>query len=145
PRAVRPVIDLAKPEGSHALSRCVFRRPPPRRGAMLRADRPFDDRSEGGCMARILVVDDRPDVAKAIARMLSNHDTATETDPRQAVARVEHGERFDIVLCDLNMPDMNGREVSDRLVHAHDPPPPIVLMMSGGENVDSLFATGRAV
>lgn len=96
-------------------------------------------------MARILVVDDRPDVAKAIARMLSNHDTATETDPRQAVARVEHGERFDIILCDLNMPDMNGREVSDRLVHAHDPPPPIVLMMSGGENVDSLFATGRAV
>lgn len=96
-------------------------------------------------MARILVVDDRPDVAKAIARMLSNHDTATETDPRQAVARVEHGERFDIVLCDLNMPDMNGREVSDRLVHAHCPPPPIVLMMSGGENVDSLFATGRAV
>jgi len=96
-------------------------------------------------MARILVVDDRPDVAKAIARMLSNHDTATETDPRQAVARVEHGERFDIVLCDLNMPDMNGREVSDRLLHAQLDPPPIVLMMSGGENVDSLFATGRAV
>lgn len=96
-------------------------------------------------MARILVVDDRPDVATAIARMLSNHDTATETDPRQAVARVEHGERFDIVLCDLNMPDMNGREVSDRLVHAQADPPPIVLMMSGGENVDSLFATGRAV
>jgi CheY-like chemotaxis protein len=96
-------------------------------------------------MARILVVDDRPDVATAIARMLSNHDTATETDPRQAVARVEHGERFDIVLCDLNMPDMNGREVSDRLVHAQADPPPIVVMMSGGENVDSLFATGRAV
>lgn len=96
-------------------------------------------------MARILVVDDRPDVATAIARMLSNHDTATETDPRRAVDRIEHGERFDIVLCDLNMPGMNGREVSDRLVHAHLDPPPIVLMMSGGENVDSLFATGRAV
>jgi CheY-like chemotaxis protein len=96
-------------------------------------------------MARILVVDDRPDVATAIARMLSNHDTATETDPRQAVARVEHGERFDIVLCDLNMPDMNGRVVSVRLVHAQADPPPIVLMMSGGENVDRLFATGRAV
>lgn len=96
-------------------------------------------------MARILVVDDRPDVARAIARMLSNHDTATETDPRQAVARVEHGERFDIVLCDLNMPDMNGREVSDRLIHAQPDPPPIVVVMSGSENVDSLFATGRAV
>jgi CheY-like chemotaxis protein len=96
-------------------------------------------------MARILVVDDRPDVARAIAKMLSNHDTAMETDPRQAVARVEHGERFDIVLCDLNMPHMDGREVSDALVQAQADPPPIVLVMSGGENVDSLFATGRAV
>ncbi|HEX7842169.1 MAG TPA: response regulator [Kofleriaceae bacterium] len=96
-------------------------------------------------MARILVVDDRPDVARAIARMLTDHDTATETDPRRAIARVELGERFDIVLCDLNMPDMNGREVSDALVRAHAGPPPIVLIMSGGENVDSLFATGHAV
>ena len=96
-------------------------------------------------MARILVVDDRAEVAHAIARMLCDHDTATETDPRRAVARVEHGERFDIVLCDLNMPDMSGREVSDALVHAQLERPPIVLMMSGGENVDSLFATGRAV
>jgi len=96
-------------------------------------------------MARILVVDDRLEVACAIARMLSNHETAMETDPRRAVARVEHGEHFDIVLCDLNMPDMSGREVSDALAHAHADPPPIVVMMSGGENVDSLFATGRAV
>ena len=96
-------------------------------------------------MARILVVDDHEDVARAIARMLSNHDTAMETDPRQAVARVEHGERFDIVLCDLNMPFLDGREVSDALVSAQPAPPPIVLMMSGGENVDSLFATGHAV
>lgn len=96
-------------------------------------------------MARILVVDDRPDVARAIARMLTDHDTATETDPRRAIARVEHGECFDIVLCDLNMPYMNGREVSDALIRAHAGPPPIILMMSGGENVDSLFATGRAV
>jgi len=96
-------------------------------------------------MARILVVDDRADVARAIAKMLSNHETAMETDPRQAVARVEHGERFDLVLCDLNMPHMDGREVSDALVQAQPYPPPIVLVMSGGENVDSLFATGRAV
>ncbi len=96
-------------------------------------------------MARILVVDDRPDVARAIARMLSNHETSTETDPRRAVARVEDGERFEIVLVDLNMPNMSGREVSDALTRAQLDPPPIVLMMSGRENVDSLFATGRAV
>ena len=96
-------------------------------------------------MARILVVDDRPDVASAIARMLGNHETATETDPRRAVARVVEGGGFDVVLIDYNMPDMTGRDVSDALAEAHLEKPPIVVIMSGGENVDSLFATGRAV
>ena len=96
-------------------------------------------------MARILVVDDRPEVAVAIARMLRNHETTIETDPRRAVARVVEGEGFDVVLIDYNMPDMTGGDVSDALTEAHLERPPIVLIMSGGENVDSLFATGRAV
>lgn len=96
-------------------------------------------------MARILVVDDRQEVAQAIARMLRNHETSTETDPRRAIARVADGERFEIVLLDFNMPGMNGHEVSDALAQAQIDRPPIVLMMSGGENVDSLFATGRGV
>lgn len=96
-------------------------------------------------MARILVVDDRPDVAQAIARMLTNHETLTETDPRRAVARVADGERFELMLVDLDMPVMSGREVSDALALVQVERPPIVLMMSGGENVESLFATGRAV
>jgi CheY-like chemotaxis protein len=96
-------------------------------------------------MARILVVDDQPDVARSIARMLGNHETSTETDPHRAVARVSDGERFEIVLIDLNMPHMSGAEVSAALARAQLDRPPIVLMMSGGENVESLFATGRAV
>ena len=96
-------------------------------------------------MARILVVDDLPEVARSIARMLCNHETSMETDPRLAVSRMVDGERFDVVLVDYNMPDMSGREVSDALSNAHLERPPIVLIMSGGENVESLFATGRAV
>jgi CheY-like chemotaxis protein len=96
-------------------------------------------------MARILVVDDLPEVARSIARMLGDHETSMETDPRRAVSRVVDGECFDVVLVDYNMPDMSGREVSDALNEAHLERPPIVLIMSGRENVDSLFATGRAV
>jgi CheY-like chemotaxis protein len=96
-------------------------------------------------MARILVVDDQPEVARSIARMLCNHETSTETDPRRAIARVADGERFEVVLIDLNMPTMSGAEVSAAFAKVQHDRPPIVLMMSGGENVDSLFATGRAV
>lgn len=96
-------------------------------------------------MAKILVLDDQPEIARAIARMLPNHDTATETDPRRAIARVEHGEHFDLVLCDLQMPEMGGREVSEALCTAQLDAPPVVLMMSAGENVASLFEAGRAV
>jgi len=111
---------------------------------MLFFERLFESRTEVA-MARILVIDDRPEVARSIARMLCDHETTTETDPRLAVSRVVHGEPFDVVLVDLEMPDMSGREVSDALTEAHLEKPPIVLIMSGGENVDSLFATGRGV
>jgi len=96
-------------------------------------------------MARILVVDDRPEVGRAVARMLHDHQTASETDAARALARVTGGETFDIVLVDLNMPGMTGRELSDALAGAALAAPPIVVMMSSGENVDSLFASGRAV
>ena len=96
-------------------------------------------------MARILVVDDRPEVARAIARMLHDHETTNETDAERALARVTGGEPFEVVLIDLNMPGMTGRELSDALTGAALHRPPIVVMMSSGENVASLFATGRVV
>jgi CheY-like chemotaxis protein len=96
-------------------------------------------------MARVLVVDDRPEVARAIARMLYEHETSIETNPRRAVARIVGGEPFDIALIDFNMPDMTGRDVSDAVAAAGLARPPIILMMSGRENVTSLFETGRAV
>lgn len=97
-------------------------------------------------MAKILIVDDRPDVAQSIARMLSHHEAVTETDPRCAVDRiVKRREGFDIVLVDFDMPEMTGRTVSDAIAAAQLAKPPIVFVMSGGENVASLYATGRAV
>src|SRR5450432_4312273 len=99
---------------------------------------------EGGVMvAKILVIDDQPAVARAIARMLRGYDTSTETDPRRAVRRVADGERFDLVLCDLEMPEMSGREVYDSFLREKFDP--MILMMSGHDNVSSLFAAGCPV
>jgi len=62
---------------------------------------------------RVLVVDDEPLIGKSVSRMLGRaHEVVVVTDPRQALARLLAGERFDLVLCDLMMPDMNGMELA---------------------------------
>jgi CheY-like chemotaxis protein len=94
-------------------------------------------------VAKILVIDDQPGVGGAIARVLRGYDVSVETDPRSAVRRVADGERFDLVLCDLEMPEMNGREVYDAFRRENFNP--LILMMSGHANVSSLFAAGCPV
>ncbi|BDG08828.1 hybrid sensor histidine kinase/response regulator [Anaeromyxobacter paludicola] len=66
--------------------------------------------------ARVLVVDDEPLVARVASRLLSPaHEVTVAHSGTQALARVEGGERFDVVLCDLMMPDVSGMELYERL------------------------------
>jgi PAS domain S-box-containing protein len=61
---------------------------------------------------RVLVVDDEEMVGTVLARALrGEHDVVVETSGRKAIARIASGERFDVVLCDLMMPEMSGMEV----------------------------------
>jgi signal transduction histidine kinase len=62
---------------------------------------------------RILIVDDEPQVASATARLLERGTTEVETSARGALERLTGGERFDLILCDVRMPDMNGPELLD--------------------------------
>ncbi len=66
---------------------------------------------------RILVVDDEALVGRAVSRILSpQHDVVTRTSARAALDDVAGGGGgFDLVLCDLMMPDMNGMELHSRL------------------------------
>jgi CheY-like chemotaxis protein len=58
---------------------------------------------------RILVVDDEPIVATAVARTLSaDHDVETEHLSSRALERIKNGERFDVILCDVMMPNVSG-------------------------------------
>ena len=96
-------------------------------------------------VANILIVDDNPEVGRAIARMLPAYHTSFETDPSEAVRRFASGERIDLVLCDLEMPGMSGREVYEALHRERPRQAPIMLMMSGHDNVKSLFDAGCPV
>ncbi|NOU28054.1 MAG: response regulator [Polyangiaceae bacterium] len=65
---------------------------------------------------RILVVDDELAVLAAIGRTLEKeHEVVTASDPREALARIERGELFDVVFCDLTMPHLSGQAVYERV------------------------------
>jgi CheY-like chemotaxis protein len=66
--------------------------------------------------SRVLVVDDDPKVASSIERMLrSVNEVCIETSAKSALARILAGERFDVILCDMMMPDMTGTEFYEEL------------------------------
>jgi PAS domain S-box-containing protein len=65
---------------------------------------------------RILVVDDEPLVGRALARALSGeHDVEALTSAREALRRLAAGERWDLVVCDLMMPELGGPELAERV------------------------------
>jgi CheY-like chemotaxis protein len=69
--------------------------------------------------ARILVVDDEPMITTTIRRMLHEHDVVTANRALDALDRVRAGERFELVLCDVMMPQMSGLDLY-REIHAID-------------------------
>jgi CheY-like chemotaxis protein len=64
---------------------------------------------------RVLVVDDELAVGRTIHRMLSDrHDVIVLTGGSQALEVLTRGDDFDLILCDISMPDVTGIEVYSR-------------------------------
>lgn len=89
-------------------------------GAIVEAPEP-ERLPSSGTRGRVLVVDDDVFVLRGFDRMLrAEHDVVTARDGQEALERLAAGEDFDLVLCDLMMPVMNGLEVY-RTVRIHYP------------------------
>jgi CheY-like chemotaxis protein len=66
--------------------------------------------------ARVLVIDDEPQVGKALERLLGPfHDVAYVGSARDALAQLAEGRPYDVVLCDLMMPDLTGMDFYEEL------------------------------
>src|SRR3954447_24190019 len=81
---------------------------------------------------RILVIDDEPVIQRLIARTLANCEVVGVSDARVALERIVAGERFRLVLCDLNMPGMNGMQFHRELSWREPEMARRVLFVSGG-------------
>jgi len=80
----------------------------------------------------ILVVDDEVAVGMALGRVLGAHAVTVVSAARQALALLESGVSFDLILSDLMMPDMSGMEFYDELVERFPATAQRVIFMSGG-------------
>jgi signal transduction histidine kinase/ActR/RegA family two-component response regulator len=83
--------------------------------------------------ARILVVDDELDILKVVRRTLSGeHDVATASSAWEAMERIAKGERFEVLLCDLMMPEMTGMEFHSELLGRAPDQAARIIFLTGG-------------
>ncbi len=92
--------------------------------------------------ARVLVVDDEPDMVENCARILQRggYEVLTATDPRRGLAMLE-SERPDLLLTDLKMPEIDGMALLRR-AHEVDPALPVI-MITAFATIESAVAAVR--
>ncbi len=83
--------------------------------------------------ARVMVVDDEAIITATIRRLLSReHDVVTATRAIEALHRIQSNERFDLILCDLMMPQMTGMELHDRIAQIDGDQASRIVFLTGG-------------
>jgi PAS domain S-box-containing protein len=86
--------------------------------------------SPDGC---ILIVDDEEQVGRVFQRMLGKqHEVLALQSAREALERIRGGERFDLIFCDLMMPEMSGIDFHAELSQLDEEQAGRVVFTTGG-------------
>jgi two-component system, cell cycle sensor histidine kinase and response regulator CckA len=89
--------------------------------------------ARGAPRARVLVVDDELQIANTLRELLAaEHEVVAVTSGREALAAIEGGGDFDVIFCDLMMPEMNGMDLYERLRASSPGLERRIVFMSGG-------------
>lgn len=83
-------------------------------------------------VGRILVVDDEALVGMSVKRILRSHEVIALTSAKEALARCVAGDAYDLILCDLMMPDMTGMELHGELLRLSPDHAARMVFMTGG-------------
>jgi CheY-like chemotaxis protein len=82
---------------------------------------------------RLLIIDDEPRIARSIERILGReHNVTIASSARDALERIVTGERFDVILCDLLMPQMTGMELHATLLREVPDQARRIVFLTGG-------------
>jgi two-component system, NtrC family, response regulator HydG len=101
---------------------------------------------ESATRVKVMVVEDDPEVAKAIARKLGGDglDVELADDPRPVLARLEAGEGdgWDVVLLDVGLPAISGIDVLHRFREANSLAS--IVMLTGDNSANTATTCMRA-
>jgi len=98
-------------------------------------DRPPTDPPKVGDRRRgkLLIVDDEVLFATSLRRLFSSEHTVTVVhNGREALERLAAGERFDVILCDLMMPEVTGAELHAELTRLDPEQANRMIFLTGG-------------
>lgn len=86
-------------------------------------------------MPKILVIDDEISIRRTLKDILEyeKYEVADAEDGVKALELIDN-DKFDLILCDIKMPGMDGIEVLEKIVEKHDTP---VVMISGHGTIDT--------
>jgi len=81
---------------------------------------------------RLLVIDDDAGIRKALKRMLDGHDVIEVESGERACQLLSADQRFDIIICDIGMPNMSGIDVHRWLLQHHPRLAQRIVFLTGG-------------
>jgi CheY-like chemotaxis protein len=82
---------------------------------------------------RVLIIDDERLIVAALQRTLAvEHEVTSLGRARDALEQLLNGIRFDLILCDIMMPDMNGMELYAELMHLKPEQAGRMVFLTGG-------------
>ena len=82
---------------------------------------------------KVLIIDDEAVIARALARSLDReHDVTVELNAGRAWQRFVAGERFDVIFCDLMMPQMTGMDLHADLLRLYPDQASQMVFLTGG-------------
>jgi CheY-like chemotaxis protein len=83
-------------------------------------------------IARVLVVDDDPAVGRALRRMLDPHEVVVADGGAEAMQILANDRRFDVIVCDLMMPDVSGIDLYESIAKSDPTLATRMVFMTGG-------------
>lgn len=80
----------------------------------------------------VLVIDDEQALGRVLPRLLAPHHVTVVNRATEGLTRLVGDARFDVILCDVMMPEMNGMEFHQALTRVRPDIVDRVVFMSGG-------------